>query len=99
MIAVQLIGREVSLIDRLPERPGKSVHKFRAELHGQGGARHRDVLGSDPPADAVTRLDNGHLPATLGQSAAGRQPRDAGAQYQDIEFDVVGLRAYWLCQR
>jgi hypothetical protein len=69
MIAAQLIRREAGLIDQLPARLRKSVHKFGAELDGDGvqSATYRDVLGGDPPADAFTRLDNGHLPAALGQ--------------------------------
>jgi hypothetical protein len=45
------------------------MHKFGAELDGDGvqSTTYRDVLGGDPAADAVTRLDNGHLPATLNQ--------------------------------
>jgi hypothetical protein len=56
------------------------------------------VFGGDAPADAVTRLDNGHLPAALGQSAAGCQTCDARTQYEDIVFDDVGP-ARWPCQR
>jgi hypothetical protein len=68
------------------------VHKFGAELDGDGvqSTPYRDVLGGDAPADAVTRLDNGNVPAALGQSAAGRQTCDARTKDQGIVFNVVG---------
>src|ERR1700704_3884122 len=92
MIAAQLVRREAGLIDQLPARLRKSVHEFGAELDGDGvqSTTDRDVLGCDAPADAVTRLDNGHLPAALAKWAAARQSRDARTKYQDIVFDFVG---------
>jgi hypothetical protein len=50
------------------------------------------VLGGDAPADAVARLDNGHLPAALSQQTAGCQTRNARSEYQGIVFDSA-LRA------
>jgi hypothetical protein len=91
MIAAQLIRRQAALIDQFPGRRRQSVNEFGTEFDGDGARRstHGNVLGGNAPADAVTSLYNGHVPAALGQDTASRQTRNTRTQYQNFVFDVV----------